>query len=71
MNYGFQILNPFIRLFSQKTSLSGSLRKRNQFPILSKRPGKEGCPLTCFCAAKMTFMKFMYCRALSSAALIT
>lgn len=26
---------------------------------------------TCFCAAKITFMKFMYCRAQSSAALIT
>lgn len=27
--------------------------------------------LTCFCAAKITFIKFIYCNALSSAAFMT
>ena len=27
--------------------------------------------ITCLCAAKITFMKFIYCRAQSSAALMT
>lgn len=44
---------------------------RDERLVLEHKDKKTSSFFTCFCAAKITFMKFMYWRAQSSAAFIT